>query len=301
MSTGRIIPTVGFLLSCLLLAGCAASSGWTERDTDNEAKTVIPLSQEAVDEALRAPELTQAAIARAAHQPQAMARDLRAAAEQGNPIAQQQLGQLYRTGDGLARDDAAAFHWTKLAAEQGLGEAEVILAEHYFTGRGTPVQAAEGMRWLQLAKAQERPVIWVMAGQLHLTGAQPLAETVHSGTEAGKEATGLTPDPVEAVRLFRKAAETGSDAGEYAMCLAQMKGVGGLTASRADAQVWCDRAAARGNLDARQYSTAKPQLPGSDDDPARREWAAHLLYDIGFGMVYLVAAFVSSGGIGLLN
>ena len=41
------------------------------------------------------------------------------AAEQGDALAQTNLGALYANGNGVERDDARAYAWTSLAAGQG--------------------------------------------------------------------------------------------------------------------------------------------------------------------------------------
>ena len=50
------------------------------------------------------------------------------AANQGNPDAQNNLGLMYRTGEGVPQDDAEAVKWFRLAAEQGDAEAQSNLA-----------------------------------------------------------------------------------------------------------------------------------------------------------------------------
>ena len=48
------------------------------------------------------------------------ARDwFRKADEQGDGLAQVNLGAIYANGDGVERDDARAYAWTSLAAGQG--------------------------------------------------------------------------------------------------------------------------------------------------------------------------------------
>jgi hypothetical protein len=50
------------------------------------------------------------------------------AAEQGNLEAQYRLGQMYRKGLGVVRNDDLAFHWIRSSAEQGFSVAEVATA-----------------------------------------------------------------------------------------------------------------------------------------------------------------------------
>jgi TPR repeat protein len=45
------------------------------------------------------------------------------AADQGNHLAQYNLGDIYANGRGVARDDAEAVEWVRLAAEQEYDEA----------------------------------------------------------------------------------------------------------------------------------------------------------------------------------
>jgi TPR repeat protein len=64
--------------------------------------------------------------------------DLREIAYAGNVNAQVQLGVIYLTGDGVAKDDVEAVKWLRKAADQDNPLAERYLAEMYFKGRGVP-------------------------------------------------------------------------------------------------------------------------------------------------------------------
>ena len=65
-------------------------------------------------------------------------------AQGGDVEAQYQLASLYRSGRGVAQDDAAAFRWMKAAAEKGHAKAQFNLAKMYLAGRGVAVDAATG-------------------------------------------------------------------------------------------------------------------------------------------------------------
>ena len=52
---------------------------------------------------------------------------LRALAEQGDAIAQNDLGVVYAAGLGVPQDDVEAVRWFRLAAEQGNVDAQSIL------------------------------------------------------------------------------------------------------------------------------------------------------------------------------
>ena len=48
-------------------------------------------------------------------------------AEAGDSVAQYNLGQMYRTGDGVIEDYAEALNWYRLAAEQGCAKSQTNL------------------------------------------------------------------------------------------------------------------------------------------------------------------------------
>ena len=50
-------------------------------------------------------------------------------AEAGNPTAQNQIGVMYRKGEGVARSPARAFMWFSLAAKRGDAKAKAGLRE----------------------------------------------------------------------------------------------------------------------------------------------------------------------------
>jgi len=77
-----------------------------------------------------------------------------APAKAGDSICQDMLGVLYSEGRGVARDQAAAFHWFQLAAAQGNPTAEFNLALAYERGEGIAKNPAEAEKWY--AKAAER-------------------------------------------------------------------------------------------------------------------------------------------------
>ena len=87
--------------------------------------------------------------------------DLRARAEAGDTSAQNNLGQMYATGEGVPKDDVEAVAWFRLAAEQGHARAQYNLGVMYDTGEGVPQDAAEAVRWVppgRRAGPRPRPV-----------------------------------------------------------------------------------------------------------------------------------------------
>ena len=78
-------------------------------------------------------------------------------AQQGNAAAQNNLGMMYKKGDGVAQDFDTAVKWFKLAAKQGHTSAQVSLGLMYKKGDGVPRDYKAAEKWWKLA-AQQRDV-----------------------------------------------------------------------------------------------------------------------------------------------
>src|SRR3984957_2338166 len=79
---------------------------------------------------------------------------LRPLAEQGNAVAQYNLGVMYAQGQGVSQDYAAAASWYLKAAEQGNADAQVNLGILYGMGQGVPQDYAAAHMWFNLAAAR---------------------------------------------------------------------------------------------------------------------------------------------------
>ena len=79
---------------------------------------------------------------------------LRALAEQGNAVAQYNLGFRYANGDGVPQDNAEAERWYRLAAYQGHADAQYSLGTLYAGGEGVPEDHVLAYMWFNLAAAQ---------------------------------------------------------------------------------------------------------------------------------------------------
>jgi TPR repeat protein len=81
-------------------------------------------------------------------------------AEQGNALAQFNLGIMYRRGQGVPQDYAEAVKWNRLAAEQGDAEAQYNLGVSYHRGEGVPQDYVQAHMLFDLAasrlEAEER-------------------------------------------------------------------------------------------------------------------------------------------------
>lgn len=79
------------------------------------------------------------------------ARLARSAAENGDSAAQQFLGALYQSGQGVKKDPREAAKWFWLAAEHGWSEAMNNLGKAFETGRGVARDPVQALKWYLLA------------------------------------------------------------------------------------------------------------------------------------------------------
>jgi len=78
----------------------------------------------------------------------------RAAAEAGDKAAQNNLGELYEIGRGVARDVTLAFKWYARAAEAGFAPAQLNLARLYAAGAGVKRDTTSARAWAERAQTQ---------------------------------------------------------------------------------------------------------------------------------------------------
>ena len=81
-------------------------------------------------------------------------RELRPLAEQGNAMAQNNLGALYYYGKAVPEDDAKAMKWYRKAAEQGNAGAQYNVGLMYDNGLGVPQDHAATAKWYRKAAEQ---------------------------------------------------------------------------------------------------------------------------------------------------
>jgi TPR repeat protein len=79
--------------------------------------------------------------------PEAAAKWMRAAAEQGFAMAQHGLGFMYMEGDCVDKEPAQAVQWFEKAAEQGLAGSKTTLALMYAQGSGVERDLDAARRW----------------------------------------------------------------------------------------------------------------------------------------------------------
>jgi TPR repeat protein len=74
-------------------------------------------------------------------------------ADEGNPAAQFNLGQMYRLGQGVPRNAGEAARWYHLAAAQGDGQSQYNLGVMYYNAQGVPRNFVFSHMWLTLSAA----------------------------------------------------------------------------------------------------------------------------------------------------
>ncbi|HEV2080545.1 MAG TPA: tetratricopeptide repeat protein [Allosphingosinicella sp.] len=105
------------------------------------------------------------------------ARLAKAAADSGDSGAQQFLGGLYASGQGVPVDHAAAARYYRLAAEQGWSEAMNNLGKALEAGAGVAADPVEALKWYLLASARATEDEQLVARNVQnlLNGLQPAA------------------------------------------------------------------------------------------------------------------------------
>lgn len=78
---------------------------------------------------------------------------LQAAAAQGDPLAQNEMGYVFRSGDIVPRDYVEAVKWFSLSAEQGCLRGQVNLAKAYANGTGVKKDLKIAYKWFLLANS----------------------------------------------------------------------------------------------------------------------------------------------------
>jgi eukaryotic-like serine/threonine-protein kinase len=176
-----------------------------------------------------APTLSPANPAEAAALAGPLARTV-AAANRGDPAAQNQLGVKYaQAEDGLPRDDVKAVEWYRKAANQGLPKAQTNLGDMYFFGRGGLSQSyLDALSWYLKAAQQDWPDAQYRLGFMY-----------EKGIGTGK-------DVAKAVQLYRSAAEHGYPEAQNLMGILYSTGADGVTEDDKQALDWFQKAADQG-------------------------------------------------------
>ncbi|MCW6028802.1 sel1 repeat family protein [Stenotrophomonas sp. SRS1] len=82
--------------------------------------------------------------------------EVKAAAKAGSAEAENDLGNRYLQGAGVAKDEVQAAIWYRKAAEQGYAPAQSALGGLYLHGVGVPPDAMQASDWIRKAAEQCR-------------------------------------------------------------------------------------------------------------------------------------------------
>lgn len=91
-------------------------------------------------------------------------------ASQGNPSAQNRIGEMYEFGYGVDRNPANAYDYYRRAAEQGYVGAQHNLARSYNFGTGIEQDFAEAEKWYRVAAKKGYTKSMFFLGTLYSNG-----------------------------------------------------------------------------------------------------------------------------------
>ncbi len=154
-------------------------------------------------------------------------------AEQGNEVAQCNLGMMYKTGEGVTQDYELAVKWLKLSAEQGNAIAQNTLGQMYENGESVPQDYEQAVKWFKLAAEQGNTYGQSNLGFMYFNG------------------RGIQQNYTEALKWFTLSAEQ-NNYNACAMLGLMYKGGHGTSKDYAKAFKWYKIAAERGHVVAQQ-------------------------------------------------
>ena len=142
-------------------------------------------------------------------------------AEQGDALAQYNLGVMYENGRGVPQDHKAAFKWYSLSAEQGYAKAQFNVGIMYDNGQGVLQDYKTAVKWYILSAEQGNAEAQYNLGVMYALGQGVIEDKVYAhmwgnilnsnGHEDGKKIMdyllkqGVTPSQIEeAERLARE-------------------------------------------------------------------------------------------------
>jgi TPR repeat protein len=184
-------------------------------------------------------------------------------AEQGNAPAQFHLAQLYRDGQGVARNNDQALIWYRKAAEQGQVKAQNYLGWFYSAAQ----DYSPAVAWYRKAAEQGYAEAQYNLGWLYAKGrgvVQDNKQAVDWFSKAAQQGyadaqfnlgwmyakgLGVTRDDGQAIILFGKAAQQGYADAQFNLGLMYAKGLG-IAKNDKQAIAWFQKAAQQGQQDA---------------------------------------------------
>ena len=120
-------------------------------------------------------------------------------ANAGDAKAQNELGDAYYYGKGVAKDFTEATKWYKKAAEQGNASAQYSLGFCYENGKGVTKNLTEAVKWYRKAAEQgNKDALDILKEHFNLILFKPSKEEIsHEGTASKSEETIYDSNDVE--------------------------------------------------------------------------------------------------------
>ena len=166
-------------------------------------------------------------------------------AEEGNVVAQFELGFLYFSGaDGAKQDYEKAREWLTKSAEKNHSKAQFLLGGMYQGALGTNKNITEAVRWLQKAIEMKTE------GKEYNLESNQLAIAYFSLGQCffgGIEGNDKDPDYDKCLGFFRKAAELGYPKAQIQMGIFYGLGLS-VKADQSEAIKWYEKAAKQGEF-----------------------------------------------------
>ncbi len=169
---------------------------------------------------------------------------LRTLADDGNPIAQNNLGDMYYDGHAVPKDVNEAVKWYRKAANQSYAEAQNKIGKMYYDGEGVGKSYSQAVKWFQEAAEQNHLEAQTSLGAMLKNGwgcDKNINEAVKWYRKAAERdyayaqvylgvmyefGTGVKQNDHEAIRWFRKAAEQDNAEGLNKLAFMYVKGRG---------------------------------------------------------------------------
>lgn len=176
-------------------------------------------------------------------------------AEAGDGAAQALIGELYRQGLGVKKDQKIAFSWFKLGADNKNREAAFQLGFMHLDGIGTEKNKTEAAKYFSIAAEQNHVLGLYNIGLMRLTGevlekdfkiaAEHLLKAAKLGNhdaqfaigELYREGHGVKKDEILATIYFGQAARGGHDTAQIEYALRLLNGIG-IGKNEEDAARW---------------------------------------------------------------
>lgn len=170
------------------------------------------------------------------------ARLFRKSAKQGNLYAAAQMGELYRTGNGVEEDLGKAIEMFTLA--KGVPMAEFRLGQFYAEGKGVDKDLAEALKHYETASKGGYPEAVLELARFYAEGlgvkkderkALPWCRKLADGGDLPSQlkmakyclnGVYTAYSPAEAVKYLKRAADQGSRSAQYQLAECTLKGIG---------------------------------------------------------------------------